>query len=87
MWAVIGGFLVIYFAMRLARPRRAAGLKHEAEGQTSYSKGSHGRIWGTVAAFCRRRLLPESLPLIFGHVTRLQLLVLGVILAYLLVFS
>ncbi|KAL1953498.1 hypothetical protein VTO42DRAFT_2751 [Malbranchea cinnamomea] len=87
MWAVIGGILFILVAVRIAKPRRTITQSLEPEAQVAYSKSLHVRAWGTVGAFCRRRLLPESLHSIFGHVTRLQLLVLAAILTYLLIFS
>lgn len=87
MWAVIGGILLLLLALRITRLRNTEAQKSDQEGQAAYSRGFHSRARGAFFALCRCRPLPESLPSIFGHVTRLQVLVLSVIIVYLLIFS
>ncbi|KAK2751924.1 hypothetical protein FQN55_008666 [Onygenales sp. PD_40] len=87
MWAVIGGTVLLIFTFRLANPRRYSTAKGELESQRAGKKGSISRAWGAVSATARCWLLPESLVSFFGHVTRLQVVILAVILAYLLIFS
>ncbi|KAK2800051.1 hypothetical protein FQN50_008290 [Emmonsiellopsis sp. PD_5] len=87
MWAVIGGVVLLIFTFRLANTRRSSTAKGELESQRAGKKGSISRAWGAVSATARCWLLPESLVSFFGHVTRLQVVILAVILAYLLIFS
>lgn len=90
MWAVIGGLLILFVSLRLLDPRRTGSSKGEVEveGQRTRKGSTFSRVWGTVTATCRRHLLPEStLVSLFGNVTRLQVLILAAILAYLLIFS
>ncbi|KAK2793107.1 hypothetical protein FQN52_002255 [Onygenales sp. PD_12] len=87
MWAVIGGTVLLIFTFRLANTRRSSTAKGELESQRAGKKGSISRACGAVSATARCWLLPESLVSFFGHVTRLQVVILTVILAYLLIFS
>ncbi|PGH27850.1 hypothetical protein AJ80_00400 [Polytolypa hystricis UAMH7299] len=87
MWAVIGGILLIIVAFRVLTPRRPSVSKPELEGQVNKGQSTYARAWSTVSAFFRRWLLPESFVSFFGHVTRLQVVLLAGILAYLLIFS
>jgi ferric-chelate reductase len=60
----------------------------DKEAAVSRPKSStSSRIYWTAATLRQRYLLPEIWPNVFGHVSRLQVTVLAVILGYLLVFS
>lgn len=89
LWAVIGGFLVILTTLRFMRPLGQITTKvRDSEIQSSAGTLSwYYRAWrGTTATF-RRYLLPESFVKFFGHVTRLQVLILTILLGYLLIFT
>ncbi|PGH11504.1 hypothetical protein AJ79_04879 [Helicocarpus griseus UAMH5409] len=89
MWAVIGGLLFIILAFRVANPRnsRRPRSKAELESQNVTKGSSFSRAWGAISAWTRRYLLPESLVYFFGHVTRLQIVILCAMLVYLLIFT
>lgn len=89
LWAVIGGVLVTIVALRLLKPR--AGKSKSVKGlEDQVALGGDGvfyRSWRGIQSSMRRWLLPESFVGVFGHVTRLQVLVLAILLGYLLIFS
>ena len=88
MWAVIGGILILFVLFRIAEPKAASGKQRGERNETPLGpQRALYRGWRALCAMSRRYLLPESLPVIFGHVTRLQITILGVILGYLLIFS
>lgn len=88
MWAVFGGVVVLFVALRLMNPRRTSILAlKDDESQQHAPQGIFYRTWRTCCTYLRRLLLPEALTSVFGHVTRLQILILAVLLGYLLVFS
>lgn len=93
LWAVIGGFLVIWVGFRIFRPReKSTGAMtaepQDAEGLESKMRGSSRlRAWRVIAATTNHYLLPESCTGIFGHVSRVQVVVLAGLLVYLLIFS
>ena len=79
MWAVLGTVLLVLTFARLLRPSK----NHQRGAQQSFMY----RLSRFVSSTYRRYLLPESLPSIFGYSTRLQLLVLAILCAYLAVFT
>lgn len=88
MWAVIGVLLIIAIGIRLvklsAKQKHARGSEgHQVEATFSL----YYRLWRGLRSSTRRFLLPEGFVKFFGHVTKLQLLVLFMLSAYLLVFS
>ncbi|KFY34754.1 hypothetical protein V494_06508 [Pseudogymnoascus sp. VKM F-4513 (FW-928)] len=89
MWGVILGILAVWAILRLINPSRKASVpKTELETQaTAYPRSAYYRAWRSVAAVKQRYLLPESFTSVFGRVTRIQILILVIILGYLLVFS
>lgn len=89
MWAVIGGVLAIFVALRTLKPnpKGVSQVPISEKNETIIMESAYARAWGGVTSFFRRRLLPEGLVSVFGHVSRLQILVLSILLAYLLVFS
>ncbi|KFY17909.1 hypothetical protein V492_00289, partial [Pseudogymnoascus sp. VKM F-4246] len=89
MWGVILGILAVWAILRLIDPSRKASVpKTELETQaTACPRSAYYRAWRSVAAVKQRYLLPESFTSFFGRVTRIQILILVIILGYLLVFS
>jgi Na+/H+-dicarboxylate symporter len=89
LWAVIGGILVGIVALRTLKPKPSRNSQQQfSEKNEVHAPGSaYTRGWAALQASARKRLLPESFVAFFGHVSRLQLLVLAILLAYLLAFS
>ncbi|CAG8949888.1 hypothetical protein HYFRA_00004216 [Hymenoscyphus fraxineus] len=89
MWAVIGGVLAIVVVFRTMKPnpKGASQISFSEKNKPVFNESAYSRAWGGVRSFLRRRLLPEGLVSVFGHVSRLQILILSIMLAYLLVFS
>ena len=88
MWAVIGFLLLSAIGIRLVKPSAKQFSEANSEGQKNESASSTSyRLWRGFQASMRRWLLPEGLVKFFGHVTKLQLLVLFMLSAYLLIFS
>lgn len=90
MWAVIGFLLISAIGIRLVKPsgKRVTMSSTEGEGQKNESSPSAAyRTWRSIQASTRKWLLPEGFVKFFGHVTKLQLLVLFILSAYLIVFS
>jgi hypothetical protein len=79
MWAVIGGILLFFVLGRLFGPHR----KNSRHPKQSYLY----RSYRSVSTAGRRYLLPESYPKLFPNTTRLQVLILAIIVVYLTVFS
>jgi predicted ferric reductase len=79
LWAVLGAVLLVLTFSRLLKP----GKNHERGARQSFMY----RLSRSISAAYRRYLLPESLSSIFGYSTRLQLLVLAILCAYLAVFT
>lgn len=93
LWAVIGGLLTIWVFLRFAKPsRRFAGQffssKQDIEAPAKREvQSSIYRAYRAVVVSLRKWLLPETLKSVFGNISRLQVLILACILAYLLIFS
>ncbi|KAL4804125.1 ferric reductase like transmembrane component-domain-containing protein [Aspergillus unguis] len=83
LWAVICGLLFLWVLGRRLFPlsRNTVPKDGVARQNAIY------RSFTTFKSFSRQYLLPESLPSIFGHTTRLQILILAVIIGYLTVFT
>lgn len=89
LWAVIcGGLLVWVIGRHLFVIARVAGPSKEqvSEGSRPRQSGWH-RLVTSVKAFSRRHLLPESVTAVFGHTTRLQVLILAILVGYMTVFT
>lgn len=88
-WAVVGGILAIWLAVRLLapRPRSSIAVQDGEAGPKKQKSGIVYRSYRSLAASRRRWLLPEGIPSIFGHSSRLQVTILAVLLGYLLIFS
>lgn len=78
MWAVLGVLLIIAMFSRLLRPRQEAERGAKQGGMYRLSRG--------VAAF-RRRYLGSECTKVFRYTTKLQVVILGLLCAYLIVFS
>ncbi|KAK7510392.1 ferric-chelate reductase-like protein [Phyllosticta citriasiana] len=90
LWAVIGGILFGFLFYRLLRPRRQRDRFHSEKRDLEASKSPQNsvyRLYRTTVVGLRKWLLPETLRNVFGRVSRLQVLVLAVMLVYLLIFS
>ncbi|ESZ92083.1 hypothetical protein SBOR_7540 [Sclerotinia borealis F-4128] len=89
LWAVIGGLLVILITLRFIKPSGQTTTQiRDSEIQSSAGISSwYYRAWRGTIATLRRYLLPETFVKFFGHVTRLQVLILAILLGYLLIFT
>ena len=89
LWAVIGGILVIIVALRALKPKptRTLAVAVSEKNEVHAPTGAFTRGWGAIQATWRKWLLPESMVGIFGHVSRLQIVVLAILSAYLLIFT
>lgn len=89
LWAVLGGLLALFVLSRALKPARNGNNKREREMESGTSlrrMGMWTRSWKSVTAMLRGVLLPESGG-VFAGVTRLQLLLLTILISYLLIFS
>lgn len=87
-WAVVGGILAIWLAVRLLAPLPGSSMTTDGEaGQKKQKPGIVYRSYRALAASRRRWLLPEAIYSIFGHSSRLQVLILAVLSSYFLIFS
>lgn len=91
LWAVIGAVLLFWLLSRLTRLAVTVSTPPASEtvtpDSTAARSGSLHRSGRALMTKARAWLLPESLTRIFGHVSRVQILALATIFAYLLVFS
>ncbi|KAF6815509.1 ferric-chelate reductase [Colletotrichum musicola] len=98
IWATLGGILFVWAIGRhFWAPQRAgeavvealiadAEKKSDDDRPTVKPRGLR-RLGAAAAAAVRRRTLPESLRPVFGRTTRLQVLILALLTAYLAIFS
>jgi ferric-chelate reductase len=88
MWYSIGGVLILLILIRVAKPksRRQFQLSEMAVDAAAAKESLIYRARRGIQASFRKRLLPEGLVRWFGHVTRLQLLVLAILTGYLTIF-
>ncbi|GKZ20250.1 hypothetical protein AbraIFM66951_001418 [Aspergillus brasiliensis] len=84
LWAVILGILFLWaLGGRLIQFDRSVATSSPKPVRQS----APYRLSRTLQALVRRHLLPETLPWVFGHTTRLQVLVFLILSGYLLVFT
>lgn len=82
MWIVIGVILVLFLLARVIKSQRSG-----ADAKSGKQSSVH-RAWKSMVARWRQFMLPESgLFGMFPNTTRLQVVILGVLCAYLIVFS
>ncbi|KAF2758682.1 hypothetical protein EJ05DRAFT_361255 [Pseudovirgaria hyperparasitica] len=86
LWAVIGSILLIWLLGRTFKPS-SRSTPWDWESQKASNRGVVYRAARAFSAQARRWLLPESMTRIFGHTSRIQLLVLAVLSGYLIIFS
>ncbi|GKZ52407.1 hypothetical protein AnigIFM49718_000286 [Aspergillus niger] len=85
LWAVIVGILFLWaLGGRLIRFDRS--VARSSSPKPIRQSGPY-RLSRTIKALVRRHLLPETLPWVFGHTTRLQVLIFLILSGYLLVFT
>lgn len=87
LWAVIGFVFLTAIALRLFKPVLTAPKTLGSESKTLPASSSYYRAWRGIGGTLSKKLLPESFVGFFGHVTRLQLLLLAILFGYLLIFS
>ncbi|KAL4966631.1 ferric reductase family protein [Aspergillus stella-maris] len=89
LWAVICGILFLWVLTRHIFPltRVTTPSKEQLLEDSTPKQNAFYRLGTSIKALVRRYLLPESLPAIFGHTTRLQIAILAGIIAYLTVFT
>lgn len=84
LWAAVGGLLLTFAIGRhFWAPRRA----FEVPMKNTVSEGGIRRLGNAIAASSRTYLLPDGIRFVFGRVSRLQVLVLGILFSYICVFS
>jgi predicted ferric reductase len=96
LWATIAAILIIWGGARAWRrvfpSRRQHGDLHATKsvvetGQPTPRPPFLSRLHNTLTTTSRRHLLPNSARSLFGHTTRLQILILFCLVAYLTLFS
>ena len=94
MWCIVSGILFLWALGRrfLPSPRAdefvaVAAADMEKTAKSPSSAVPRSRLRNATSVAIRRYLLPDSLRAVFRRTTRLQVLVLSIIAAYLLVFS
>ena len=89
LWAAVGLTLMVIFALRVSEPWLSWKKTQDGPGDQIIRRPAtlHYRSWRAVQATFRKWILPEAFVAFFGNVTRLQLLVLAILLGYLSIFS
>ncbi|KAI1371389.1 ferric reductase NAD binding domain-containing protein [Hypoxylon crocopeplum] len=90
LWAIIGGVLLLWTIGRRVFPSpRADEVAPDTVDNERLAKmiDRRSRLRRTAATVTRRYLLPDSVRLIFGRTTRLQVLTMTALAGYLLIFS
>ena len=84
-WSILLGILLLWtVGRRVWAPARPDGL---VPGGISSGKSSITRLASAFSSSIRSSLLPDAARPIFGRTTRLQVLILGILTAYMLAFS
>ncbi|KIV95058.1 hypothetical protein PV10_02760 [Exophiala mesophila] len=89
-WATIGGILFLWYIGRKIFQSPTSGqdgVLWKLEGQNQVRQGGVEKLRSTIASYSRQFLLPESLRLVFGRVTRLQVVILATLVGYLTIWS
>ena len=87
MWAAIGGVLFIWGIGRHFIPLRQSHRYQTAGEHSAVAQGGLYRLSRSIAATFRVYLQPDASRLLFGPVSRLQVLVLLILASYLTVFT
>ncbi|KAM7211479.1 Ferric reductase like transmembrane component domain containing protein [Rhypophila decipiens] len=90
-WSSVLGILLVWAVARrcfdAASSSPSSSTTASPESQTVPRDSSLTRLRNTIAGFARRSFLPNAPVSIFGHTTRLQVLVLGILTAYLAILT
>ncbi|TPX09698.1 uncharacterized protein E0L32_009037 [Thyridium curvatum] len=90
-WLTIAAILLLWGLTRLFPPSPASSaVKYDLcveESHGASRQPSLVRLRSSIAAWTRRYLLPECLVSLFGHTTRLQVVILATLVAYLTVWT
>jgi predicted ferric reductase len=88
-WAMAVGVLLIWaFSRKIwSSPRADEFLIVDNETAVSSTNNRNTRVKRTVASFFRSYLLPDSIRLIFGRTTRLQVTLLAILTTYMIIVS
>ncbi|KAK3985662.1 putative ferric reductase transmembrane component [Cladorrhinum sp. PSN332] len=92
-WLTIFGILLVWGLSRLIFPAREpvddliSQLSQNGESSQRPQPSFFGRTYCAIASTLRRYLLPNSVRTLFGHTTRLQVLILAVLISYLTIWS
>lgn len=90
MWIALAGIFALWIMLRFMKPARIATESKTGEKLSlSTSDSIDNAFYRGTRAFAsstRHYLLPESPIRFFGHVTRLQLLILAILVGYLAIF-
>lgn len=81
-WATVGAILFVWALYRQAGRSSSVPVSPESTG-----RGGLTKLRRTLGAASRRYLLPDSVRLVFGRTTRLQVLILTVLVGYLTIWS
>lgn len=88
LWCILAGILFIWLVGRKLWPSKKADELFEGDNEKALGASSQpSRLKRTFATAFRSFLLPDSARAIFGRTTRLQVLILAALSAYLLIFS
>ncbi|EOA88296.1 uncharacterized protein SETTUDRAFT_168659 [Exserohilum turcica Et28A] len=89
LWAAIGGILVLWAVGRHFARSQPSGVSLPAEAGEGVPRRRSAleRLQRAVPSYARRYLQPDAARIIFGRVTRTQVLTLLVLTGYLIVFS
>ncbi|KIW62107.1 hypothetical protein PV05_02155 [Exophiala xenobiotica] len=75
LWATIGGIVFIW------------GMGRRVLTTAQHQQSTIGRLQSTIASFSRQHFLPDSVRILFGRTTRLQVLILATLTAYLAIWT
>jgi NAD(P)H-flavin reductase len=89
LWSTIGGIVFLWAVGRKLWPSGQSDEISNGNGEKASTPSRTGvsRLKRTIAAHSRSYLLPDSVRSVFGRTTRLQVLILVVLSAYLLIWS
>ncbi|KAL4914366.1 ferric reductase like transmembrane component-domain-containing protein [Aspergillus aurantiobrunneus] len=89
LWALICGILFLWALGRHLFPlaRVTAASKEQLLEDSRPRQNAFYRLGTSIKALARRHLLPETLPAVFGHTTRLQIAILAILIGYLTIFT
>ncbi|VUC30243.1 unnamed protein product [Clonostachys rosea] len=92
LWCTVGGILLVWAVGRHLFPEKRADQQlrtsiDDQESSVTAPRNGLARLRQTLDSYRRAYLLPESVRSIFGPTTRLQVLILAVLSAYLIIWT